>query len=113
MDEWMWSKINELENVIENLQIAIENATEKLQPHRPTTPKSLSSDNRGSSMKLKIRLIWRKAMVDCSGVVSEYVYKTDDVVLPEDAQAFQFQDTEKCGWMPELVGGEWITDVDL
>lgn len=46
------------------------------------------------------------------GVVAEYVYKTDDVVLPEDAQAFQFQDTEKYGWMPELIGGEWIKEDD-
>jgi len=44
--------------------------------------------------------------------VTEYVYKTDDVVLPEDAQAFQFQDTEKYGWMPELIGGEWIKEVE-
>ena len=61
-------------------------------------------------MKLKIRLIWRKAMTDFNGVVAEYVYKTDDVFLPEDAQAFQFQDTEKYGWMPELIGGEWIRE---
>jgi hypothetical protein len=43
-------------------------------------------------------------------VVAEYVYKTDDIILPEDAQAFQFPDTEKYGWMPELVGGEWIKE---
>jgi hypothetical protein len=61
-------------------------------------------------MKLKIRLIWRKAMTDFNGVVAEYVYKTDDIILPEDAQAFQFQDTEKYGWMPELIGGEWIRE---
>lgn len=31
--------------------------------------------------------------------------------LAEDAQAFQFPDTEKYGWMmPELVGGEWIKE---
>ena len=61
-------------------------------------------------MKLKIRLIWRKAITDFNGVV-EYVYKTDDIILPEDAQAFQFPDTEKYGWMmPELVGGEWIKE---
>jgi trimethylamine:corrinoid methyltransferase-like protein len=54
----------------------------------------------------------REAMTDFNGVVAEYVYKTDDVVLPEDAQAFQFQDTEKYGWMPELVGGEWIKEDD-
>lgn len=46
-------------------------------------------------MKLKIRLIWRKALTDFNGVVAEYVYKTDDIVLPEDAQAFQFPDTER------------------
>ena len=34
----------------------------------------------------------------------------DDIILPEDAQAFQFPDTEKYGWMPELVGGEWIKE---
>ena len=45
-----------------------------------------------------------------NGVVAEYVYKTDDIILPEDAQAFQFPDTEKYGWMPELVGGEWIKE---
>ena len=43
-------------------------------------------------------------------VVAEYVYKTDDIILPEDAQAFQFPDTKKYGWMPELVGGEWIKE---
>ena len=32
------------------------------------------------------------------------------IILPEDAQAFQFPDTEKYGWMPELVGGEWIKE---
>ena len=61
-------------------------------------------------MKRKIRLIWRKAMTDGNGVVAEYVYKTDDIILPEDAQTFQFPDTEKYGWMPELVGGEWIRE---
>lgn len=61
-------------------------------------------------MKLKIRLIWRKAMTDSNGVVAEYVYKTDDIVLPENAQAFQFPDTEQYGWLPELVGGEWIRE---
>ena len=30
--------------------------------------------------------------------------------LTWDAQAFQFPDTEKYGWMPELVGGEWIKE---
>ena len=70
----------------------------------------LSSDDRRSGMKLKIRLIWRNAMTDSNGVVAEYVYKTDDIILPEDAQAFQFPDTEKYGWMPELVGGEWIKE---
>ena len=64
----------------------------------------------GHSMKLKLRLLWRKAMTDFNGVVAEYVYKTDDIILPEDAQAFQFPDTEKYGWMPELVGGEWIKE---
>ena len=44
-------------------------------------------------MKYKLRLIWRKAMTDFNGVVAEYVYKTDDIVLPDDAQAFQFPDT--------------------
>ena len=44
----------------------------------------MSPDDRGSGMKLKIRLIWRKAMTDFNGVVAEYVYKTDDVVLPEE-----------------------------
>ena len=52
----------------------------------------------------------RQAMTDFNGVVAEYVYKTDDIILPEDAQAFQFPDTEKYGWMPELVGGEWIKE---
>lgn len=61
-------------------------------------------------MKYKLRLIWRKAMTDFNGVVSEYVYKTDDIILPENAQAFQFQDTGKYGWMTELVGGEWIRE---
>ena len=61
-------------------------------------------------MRLKTRLIWRKAMTDFNGVVAEYVYKTDDIILPENAQAFQFQDTGKYGWMPELVGGEWIRE---
>ena len=67
-------------------------------------------NERGPGMKLKIRLIWRKALTDFNGVVAEYVYKTDDIVLPDDAQAFQFPDTEKHGWMPELVGGEWIRE---
>ena len=40
----------------------------------------------------------------------EIYSRTDDIVLPEDAQAFQFPDTEKYGWMPELVGGEWIKE---
>jgi hypothetical protein len=70
----------------------------------------MSPDDRRSGMKLKIRLIWRKAITDFNGVVAEYVYKTDDIVLPENAQAFQFVDTEKFGWMPELVGGEWIRE---
>lgn len=61
-------------------------------------------------MKLKIRLIWRKAIADSNGVVAEYVYKTDDIVLPENAQVFQFVDTNKFGWFPELVGGEWIRE---
>lgn len=61
-------------------------------------------------MKLKIRLIWRMAMTDFNGTVAEHVYKTDDIVLPENAQAFQFPNTEKQGWMPELVGCEWIRE---
>jgi len=80
---------------------------------RPLSSKSgLSEVRHGSisAVKLKIRLIWRKAMTDFNGVVAEYVYKTDDIILPEDAQAFQFPDTEKYGWMPELVGGEWIKE---
>lgn len=64
-------------------------------------------------MKIKIRLIWRKATTDFNGVVAEYVYKTDDIILPENAQAFQFSDTEKYGWMPELIGGEWIREEDI
>jgi len=42
--------------------------------------------------------------------VAEYVYKTDDVILPDNAQAFQYPDTKNFGWMPELVGGEWIKE---
>ena len=61
-------------------------------------------------MKLKLRLLWRKAIADYNGVVVEYMYKTDVVVLPDNAQAFQFPDTEKFGWMPELIGGEWIKE---
>jgi hypothetical protein len=61
-------------------------------------------------MRLKTRLIWRKAMTDFNGVVAEYVYKTDDIILPEDAQAFRFPDVENHGWMPELVGCEWIRE---
>ena len=57
-------------------------------------------------MKYKLRLIWRKAMTDFNGVVNEYVYKTDDIILSKDAQAFQFSDTKKSRWMPEQVGGE-------
>ena len=61
-------------------------------------------------MRLKIRLIWRKAMTDFNGVVVERIYKTDVITLPEDAQAFQFPDVENHGWMPELVGCEWIRE---
>lgn len=61
-------------------------------------------------MKLKLRLLWRTAIADYKGVVVEYMYKTDVVALPDDAQAFQFPDTEKFGWMPELIGGEWIKE---
>jgi hypothetical protein len=39
----------------------------------------------GPYNKTGYRLIW-----DGNGVVAEYVYKTDDIILPEDAQAFQF-----------------------
>ena len=61
-------------------------------------------------MKLKLRLLWRNAIADFNGVVVEYTYKTDVITLPDDAQAFQFPDTEKFGWMPELIGGEWIKE---
>jgi len=40
-------------------------------------------------MKLKIRLIWRKALTDFNGVAAEYVYKTDDIVLPVENELLE------------------------
>ena len=62
------------------------------------------------SMELKLRLLWRYAMADFNGVVVEYKDKTDVIVLPDDAQAFQFPNREKFDWLPELIGGEWIKE---
>lgn len=61
-------------------------------------------------MRRKIRLIWRRCMTDFNGAVAELVYKTDVITLPEDSQAFQFPDVDNHGWMPELVGCEWIEE---
>jgi len=60
--------------------------------------------------RYKLRLIFRRAMADANGVCSEYLYKTDDIYLPDSAGAFQFPDVNQQGWLPEVVGGEWIEE---
>lgn len=61
-------------------------------------------------IKYKIRLIWRASVVDDKGSLAEHIYKTDVIDLPDDAQAFQFPGVDKTGWLPELVGGEWLNN---
>jgi len=40
------------------------------------------------------------------------MYKTDDVYLPDNANAFQFPDLQFHGFLPEVVGGEWIAETE-
>ena len=60
-------------------------------------------------MKFKLRLIWRRGEVDHNGVFMANEYKTDVIELPDEAQAFRFSG-DKNGFLPELVGAEWIKE---
>lgn len=61
---------------------------------------------------ITLRLIWKKSVYDFNGKFCNYEYKTDIIELPSNAQAYQFPDCKLHGWLPELVGGEWIIEKD-
>ncbi len=63
-------------------------------------------------MKRKIRLIWRRSTMDAGGSRAEYIYTTDVIVLPDNARALKHPDVLLHGWMPELIGGEWLEESD-
>jgi hypothetical protein len=63
-------------------------------------------------MAIKLRLIFRKGVTDFEGKLAEYQYKSDLIELSDNANAFQFQNTKDAGWLPELIGGEWIIEKD-
>lgn len=59
---------------------------------------------------MKIRLIWRRYFADADGKATATQIRTDVIDLPEDAEAFAFPDAKERGWLPELIGGEWIKE---
>lgn len=61
-------------------------------------------------VRYKLRLLLRKGIADQNGTLAGYIYKTDDIYLPDNANAFQFPDVEQHGWLPEIIGGEWIKE---
>jgi len=62
--------------------------------------------------RYRLRLIFRRGLLDQSGIKYEFMYKTDDVYLPDNANAFQFPDLQFRGFLPEVVGGEWIAETE-
>lgn len=59
----------------------------------------------------KLRLIWRRPIEDSDARFENYIYETDLITLPDNANAMRFVDKVKDnrdGWMPELIGGEWV-----
>jgi hypothetical protein len=50
--------------------------------------------------------------MDAGGSRAEYIYTTDVIVLPDNARALKHPDVLLHGWMPELIGGEWLEESD-
>jgi hypothetical protein len=70
-------------------------------------------------MAIKLRLIFRSGVVDYNGKLAEYLYKTDIVTLADNSPAYtfpisaeQYMYKDQPGWLPELIGGEWIIEKD-
>ena len=60
--------------------------------------------------RYKLRLIFRSVFLDENGATIGSGYYTDDVYQPTSANVFKSPDVQRYGFLPELIGGEWIEE---
>lgn len=61
-------------------------------------------------MGKKLRLIFKNNIADENGVLADTEYITDIIELPCNAKCLNTYNAKNHGWLPNVIGGEWIEE---